>query len=479
MSGKTKRERNTDSAFFVRLSLCLALWFASAGASAQATDAAQLLSKAQKVAAEAEAQYAGTILNIDQPLWRQAINLGEQALAAAPNNPDTVLFLAKTYSRIGWYVRAWPRWQTYLESETTLQPDDAATFAKTGTELGFSRYSAGDLAGALPYYLKVADVQPENAEALSWLGRLSLEQGDPATALPYWQRAVAVDPGNQGFAFYRDLSAEQIRVGVSASNAFRSGLSAYDAGNLETALADFEAAAAANDQFKEALTWAGRTSGELEQWDKAERYWNKVLALAPDDASAKYFLQLVQDQKQWGAAAASAFYEGQKFYDQGDLKAAAERFDAAARFNPAYKDALVWRARSFQELGEGAKAVEAWRGVLKLDPADKRATYFLSLAEQQLTYGSEAGRAFVQGVAQFEVADLGAAETSFQTAVDANPKFAEAWAWLGRSRFTQADYAAAAAAYTKAADLEPSNDDYRFFADEAAYLSGDDTSSGN
>ena len=458
----------------MRLSLCLALWLIGSEASAQPTDAAQLLSEAEQVAAAAEAQYAGTIFNIDQPLWRQALDLGQAALAAAPNDPEAVLFLARTYSRIGWYVRAWPQWQSYLDLGEPLGPDDATVFAKTGTELGFSRYSVGDLAGALPYFQTVADVQPENAEALSWLGRIALERGDPNAALSYWQQAVALAPDNAGFSFYRDLSAEQGRAGISASNAFRSGLSAYDAGALETALANFETAVAANASFKEALTWAGRTSGELEQWDKATFYWNKVLELAPDDPGAKYFLQLVQDQKQWGAAAASAFYEGQSLYNRGDLEAAAERFDAAARFNPAFKDALVWRARSFQELGEGAKAVDAWRGVLRLDPADKRAAYFLSLAEQQLTYGSEAGRAFVQGVEQFEVANLSEAEALFQAAVDANPNFAEAWAWLGRARFTQADYAAAASAYAKAAELEPGNDDYRFFADEAAYLSGDD-----
>ncbi len=474
MSGRLKEERVGSSLGRVfKVCLCVGLWLGGARAQ-QNPEAARLLNEAETIVAEAEAQYAGTVLNIDQPLWRQAIDLGEQALQAAPNDPEAVLFLARTYSRIGWFIRAWPRWQSYLETGGTLAPDDAAAFAKTGTELGFSRYSAGDLAGALPYYQTVAATLPENPEALSWLGRILLEQGDPAAALPYWERLAALDPSNSGFSFYRDLSSEQLRVGPAASAAFRAGLGAYDAGDLASALADFETAAASNPRFKEALTWAARTSGELGQFDKATAYWNEVLDLAPDDPGAKYFLQLVQDQKQWGAAAASAFYEGQNLYEQGDLAGAAERFDAAARFNPAFKDAAVWTARSYQELGQVDRALVAWRGVLKLDPEDKRAAYFLNLAEQQLAYGSEAGRAFVQGVEQFELANLSEAETLFQEAVQTNPDFAAAWAWLGRSRFTQADYAAAATAYRTAAELEPGNDDYRFFADEAAYLSGEE-----
>ena len=472
MSGRSNQGKVNSFFCVIAVYLCLAF---GVGVFAQQTpETARLLSQARDVVAAAEAQYAGTVLNIDQPLWRQAIDLGEQALAASPDDPETTLFLARTYSRIGWFIRAWPRWQGYLAAGGTLAPDDAAIFAKTGTELGFSRYSAGDLAGALPYYQTVAATLPENPEALSWLGRILLEQGDPAAALPYWERLAILSPSNEGFTFYRDLTNEQVRVGPAASAAFRSGLGAYDAGDLGPALAAFETAAAANPQFKEAFTWAARTSGELEQFDKATGYWQRVLELAPDDPGATYFLRFTEDQKQWGTAAVNAFYEGQKLYQEGDLAGAAERFDAAARFNPAFKDALVWTARSLQELGQTDKALVAWRSVLKLDPEDKRAGYFLNLAEQQLAYGGVAGRAFIQGVEQFEVANLSEAETLFQEAVETNPAFVEAWAWLGRTHFTSADYAAAAVAYEKAAELAPDNDDYRFFADEAAFLAGDE-----
>ncbi|CAN5900737.1 hypothetical protein BH24DEI2_BH24DEI2_23070 [soil metagenome] len=471
MSSRPNGEKRAAPSFglVLEIGLCLTLWLGTPTFAQQTPEAARFWNEARAVVAEAEARYAGTVLNIDQPLWRRAIDLGEQSLAASPDNPETTLFLAQTYSRIGWFIRAWPRWQSYLAAGGTLNPDDAGRFAKTGTELGFSRYSVGDLGGALPYFQTVAEVLPDNPEALSWLGRILLEQSDPAAALPYWERLASLDPANGGFTFYRDLTNEQLQVGPAASAAFRSGLSAYDAGDLETALEDFKTATA-NPQFTEAFTWAARTSGELERFDEATALWQQVLELAPDNASAKYFLGFIKDQKQWGAAAASAFYEGQKAYQEDDLVGAAERFDAAARFNPAYKDAAVWTARSLQELGQADKALVAWRTVLKLDPADKRAAYFLNLAEQQLAYGSEAGRAFVQGVEQFEVANLTEAETLFQEAVQTNPDFAEAWAWLGRTRFTSADYAAAAVAYEKAAELAPDNDDYRFFADEAAFL---------
>lgn len=455
-----------------RLALVAALVGAlGLGAAQRSPEAEALYQEAFATAARAQESYAGTILNIDQPLWRQASQLAEQARALAPDDPEITLLLAEIYTRVGWYIRAWPHWQRYLELGGALDADVAALFGKAGDELGYARYTRGDPEGALEYYGAVAAALPDDEEALSWLARIHFEAGRPAEALPYWQRLSELAPDNEGYRYYLELTEQQLAVGAEASGYFQQGLASYQAGALEAALGQFEAATAANDQFAQAYVWAGRTSLELGQPEKAERYWRRVMALDPADARAAYFATLAADQQRWGIDAANAFYEGQQRYEAGELEAAAERFDYAALLNPNYTDALAWAGRSYQELGDPVRAANYWQALLALEPDDTRARYFLEQAERQQRYGNEAGLAFTQGVDAFEAADLATAEARFRAATQANPDYAEAWAWLGRVTFTQARYAEAAAAYAKAAELAPENGDYRFFADEARTLS--------
>ena len=452
---------------------CLVVLFsASVGVAQRNAEADRLLGEARAAAASARETYAGSIFNIDQPLWRQALDLGRQALEQAPNDPEITQFLAQTYGEIRWYVRAWAQWQDYLTLGGTLSAEDssAAQFAEAGTELGFARYEVGDLAGALPFYEEVVDTLPNNVEALSWLARIHYELGEAEQALPYWEQLTELEPDNSGFAYYLNLTEEQLQIGPEASGAFQRGLQAYDAGNLEDALSAFETSLSANNSFIQAYVWAARTSQELGQPAKAAAYWEQVLELDPSDSRAEYFAQVARDQEAWGVEAVNAYVEGRRLYEQEDLEGAAELFEDAVQSNPRYKDAHVWAARSYQELGRANRAIAAWQRVLELDPGDNRARYFLRQAEQQRTYGDEAGRAFAQGVSAFELSNFGDAIANFEEAVGANPDFTEAWGWLGRTYFSQGDYAEAADAYGRAADLEPDNDDYRFFADEAAAL---------
>lgn len=438
-------------------------------------DAQTLFDEAKADAQSARQSYPDGVYNIDQPLWRSAVSKGRAALELEPANPDIILFLAESYSALNWHVRAWEQWLGYLELQGGFTNDrQAEMFARAGTELGFARYEVGDLTGALPFYEKIREVLPDHMEALTWLGRIALEQGDTERALSVWERLLELEPGNKSYAYYRDLSEEQGQVGAQASATFREGLRAYEAGDLAIALVAFEDALTENASFSQAYVWAGRTSLELGQAAKAERYWQRVLELDPEDERARYFVGRAAAANAWGVDAANAFYEGQQLYSEGDVRRAAERFDQAAQLNPEYKDALAWTARSYQELEQPSRAISYWRSVLELDPNDESAQYFLELAEQEEAYGGRAGRAFALGVEQFQIANLTEAERLFKEAVESDPALTEAWAWLGRIYFTQADYSQAQEAYDRALELEPNNEDYRFFASEAAFLANDD-----
>jgi tetratricopeptide (TPR) repeat protein len=435
-------------------------------------DTLSLLEQARNAASQAKTAY--TSYNIDQPYWKDAMRLGEEAYKLEPNNPEVVLFLAQTYSTVHWYSRAWDKWTHYLRFSSFDQAEAniKAQFADTGNEMGFARYQANDLQGALGFYSKVNEATPDNAETLRWLGRIYLELGQPDQAQPYWQRVAELDSNDQAASYYLGIIDEQLRVGPEASSMFQAGIKAYDQGKLPEALQAFEWAATANPTFKEAYVWAARTSFELGESEISVQYWQKVLALDPSDERAAYFAQYAQEQQRWGNDAAQAFYEGQTFYQQQNVPAALERFEAATRINSQYKDALVWTARCYQELGQLPQAASYWKRVIALDPNDSRAKYFLTLTQKQETYGDTAGQEFANGVDYYQKNDLVNAEISFKRAIDANASFADAWAWLGRVYFTQANYTEASKAYTQAVNLAPNNADYRFFADEARRLSG-------
>ena len=463
--------RRSRGLFVITVLTLLALMHLTAGFAQRSSDAQTLFMQAQQAAAQAKEAYAGTMNHPDQPLWRDALTLGQQALDAAPNDPEVTRFMAETYSYVRWYIRAWQQWQAYLNLGGDMTDETKDIFAEVGTELGFARYQANDSNGALPYYQAVHDVDPTNTEALTWLGRIYLETYQPQQALSYWQQLLTIDPGNEGATYYLNLTKQQLEVGVDASQAFQQGIQAYEANNLQDALELFEAAAGFNDAFVDAFVWAGRTSLELGLPDKAIDYWQRVQALDPGDTRAAYFLEVAQAQKQWGSDAANAFYEGMQLYESGDLEAASVKFSEAAQLNSAYKDAFVWSARVYQELERPVLAVDYWQKVIALDPEDTRATYFLSLAEKELAYGTQAGRAFVKGLQSYEVANFALAEEAFKEAVTANPDLADAWGWLGRIYFANAEYELAAVHYERAAELEPENEDYTFFAEEARFLS--------
>ena len=137
-----------------------------------------------------------------------------------------------------------------------------------------------------------------------------------------------------------------------------------------------------------------------------------------------------------------------------------------------FVEAWVWRARSLQEVGQLEAAEGAWSRVVELDPEDGRARFFRDRLREQLAYGRDAdpevAAAFAAGVAAFEAADLATARARFEEVVAADPGSGLAWSWLGRVASTVRDFAVAAVAYARAAELLPDDADVAWFAEDAA-----------
>lgn len=472
--------RSTWSRSIVSLSLVLFLMHGVAQTSTSDT-----LEEAREAVVSARAAY--DVHTPDRPLWQEALELGRAAVDETPDDPEAIHFLARAYSEVRWYIRAWGYWQDWFAAGGSLAdvprtavdmtgpdaPSSRELFAEAGTELGFARYQAGDLDAALPYYEAVVARLPDQAEALRWLGRIHFEEGRAEQALPYWERLSELRPGDESVTYWLERTRERLEVGVDAADAFDRGIGSYEAGDLAGALSAFEAALDANAEYEEAAIWAARTALDLGLSDKAVRYWQVVTTLSPEDGRARYFLQVARTQAEHGPEATEAYFRGQGHYAEGDLQAANEAFVEAARASSEFVDAWVWAARTYQELGNPAEAIYWWQGVLRLDPDDSRAEYFLTQAQNQLAHGVAAGEAFTRAVRAYQVADVAAAEAAFREAVEANPEFAAAWGWLGRIAFADERYDDAAQAFSRAAELRPDNEDYAFFAAEARRLAGE------
>jgi tetratricopeptide (TPR) repeat protein len=126
----------------------------------------------------------------------------------------------------------------------------------------------------------------------------------------------------------------------------------------------------------QAHTWMGRLLIEMERPGQAIGYWQTVVDRNPGDARAAYFLELAREQSVWGTRAVNAFREGVRFYEQGALERARERFARASSLNGAYPDAWAWLGRVAFERDNYRDARTFYQRASSLAPGNQTYAYF-------------------------------------------------------------------------------------------------------
>ena len=338
-------------------------------------EAAERLEAASRVRAQAQAAYPRAYP--DLPLWRKAIELGEEAARLDPEAPEVWRFLAEVYTETGWWIRAAEAWQRYLEKGGAKTPAELAWVYRN---LGYLAYERQAYDEAIAWYEKALKANPKDAEAAAWIGRIYLELGLPQKALPYWEKAAALDPSPRN-RYFLEQTAKMAAFGREAVSAFYKGYAAYEKKDKDAALAFFKRAADLAPEWIEPRRWLGRIYLELGLPAEAERYWAEVArkTQAPD---AKFFLRLAREAKIYGLEAARAFYRGVAAYEDGELGAAEAAFEAAVRANPRYAKAWKWLGRVRYEAGRFKAAAQAYGRALELNPGDAQARYFYRLARR-------------------------------------------------------------------------------------------------
>lgn len=165
------------------------------------------------------------------------------------------------------------------------------------------------------------------------------------------------------------------------------GYTAYEAGNPDEALGFYQRVIDLAPEDSEAFVWVGRILTETGRPAQAIPYWQEVLERNPGDERAEYFLELAQDQAEFGVAATNAFREGVERYEAGDLRAASERFARATSLNEDYAEAWAWLGRTAFERGEYRNARSYYGSARELEPDNETYNYFFEESNRRLAGG--------------------------------------------------------------------------------------------
>jgi tetratricopeptide (TPR) repeat protein len=209
-----------------------------------------------------------------------------------------------------------------------------------------------------------------------------------------------------------------------------------------------------------ARSYLGKNQANL-----ASAYLRRLDANHSEDYSR--YLETANHQLFYGQNASDAFERGIKHYYLGNLNDARDSFAEATRLDPTFQKAHVWAGRVSLELFQPELALPYWQQALALQPGNATLRYFLTLTENQLRWGVTPYLAFEQGMTFYNQGNISEARVSLEQAVSTNPRFSDAWAWLGRIAYENADYKTAYRAFDEARTLAQ-NETYQYFYEASA-----------
>jgi tetratricopeptide (TPR) repeat protein len=188
-----------------------------------------------------------------------------------------------------------------------------------------------------------------------------------------------------------DATPPQAPAGVAteAVEAYNAGVTALQAGDLQTARRELEAALSADEKLAPARSALAGIYLDQREFQLAVDMAASALALTPGDIDslkvtheaylalgerdkaeqASQALDLLEDQV---SSATRSYNEGGAAYQSGDLDTALAKFQEAARLNPALYDAHHAVASLLAKRGDFAGAAAAAEAALALKPGEPR-----------------------------------------------------------------------------------------------------------
>lgn len=213
---------------------------------------------------------------------------------------------------------------------------------------------------------------PRNRETLGVLAEAYSRTNYYAPAWETWNRYL-----DAGHALGPERTPMFVRVGEQMAYA------AYQRGDLASAARIHARILDVVPFSKESRVWLGRIRMEQGRPADAIPYWRAVVDQDPDDARARYFLRLAQDQTRYGVEAADAFYQGVERYGNGNLEGAARSFERATEANASYAEAWAWRGRVAFEQEQWLAAERFYANAAELAPDNETYRYFRNEADRR------------------------------------------------------------------------------------------------
>ena len=337
------------------------------------------LALAQQKVQQARQAYGGFKASVDQPLWKEALAYTDRAYRAKPTDLDILYFATVIYNEVGWDYQVWEYGREYLNAGGVFDDVLVQILTKVGNDLGYSYYKSGNTEFALAYFDAVSQINVNDAVSVQEIGTIYNEAGFFEDALVYWQ--VAAVRGSPEASYLLERAQLELYIGPEATDAFYHGIEHYEEGNITEAKDAFSIAVELNPSFTESWRWLARTLMESCISQDALWAWQNYAELVPNDETANYFMQVVNEQLEWGCEAGQAYMDGLSLYETGELAEANLYFIYAASLNTEYLEAYRWSARSYQELGDTVSALYYWYAAQELAPHDETIAYFIDLLE--------------------------------------------------------------------------------------------------
>jgi Tfp pilus assembly protein PilF len=364
----------------------------------------------------------------------------ERAHLLAPAEPRWPYYLGRTQSNLAAHDGA----VASLEAALRLLPG----YLPARLLLARSLLDAGKRDESRALYQTIVDEHRDAAEAHYGLGRIAAASGQTASAAEHLRRACELSPGFGAAHFalaraYRDLGepekAQQqlvlyqndkqgwpavpdpfmtalaaLRTGADAR--LQKGIQLAEAGQLQAAADEHEAALAADPKLLPAHVNLIRLYGSLGRPGKAEEHYRAAIALDSNLAEIHYnYGVLLTGQGKSGEAADAfrralelkpAYAEAHNNYayllmTSGKLDEAAQHYRSALEGKPDYRAAHFNLGRILVQQGKVVDAIEHFRQTLAPeDEETPRCTYALGAAYARVGNRGEALRYMQQAQAK-------------------------------------------------------------------------------
>jgi tetratricopeptide (TPR) repeat protein len=274
--------------------------------------------------------------------------------------------------------------------------------ARLWTNLGSAYYSADDFNRAYEAFKKALDLDAK-AEKLNLFSLAAIDEnfGRGVQALDEYRRFVSQNPGDKLIGRANDrikaLTANiratqplpthgELKTMEAAQAAFDQGVKLQEAKQLDQALEQYQKAAMLSPKEGAYVFAIGAVYQAKNDLANAATYYGKAVALQPNNAEYKKYLDAVR-----AGQAGPLVEEAAKKYTAGDFAGAISLYRQALQMVPNDPAVHTDLASALQASDDFAGALQEYQTAFKLDPkAQPEVLYFIAALKEHFNRGAEA-----------------------------------------------------------------------------------------